>query len=281
MATINLGVLGPASGKLGGKVFCRMKNGKRCYVRSLPKHYHDAKTVPELRSRDAFTCVMKILHDEHVKRFVRQGFAEAVEELNMSQANYTTRLNKNKIATFNEDSTRYRINYDRLQFSEGAVVRVHGQVALRVDGKLLLSWENNTRGIDICREDLLQVLVYNEDRKMGLSFFDVAERRCLSCRLELPKGWLEERLHIYLSFKNCQGCWSNSSYCCFGVESGRTHWITRSDIAAETARSEDVEFVVTMSEPAVWRFEQSATRVLAETYQKDSKDTPESPSGWG
>ena len=212
MAIIKQGILGPLSGIIGPVVGCIMKNGT-CYLRTPPLDYHDAKTPGQLRNRFKMRLNMSFM--TKVKEFARMNMGRVASKLNMSGVNMVLSWNYQRMSTVGEDARSGIIHYDKIVMSDGPVGGVIGQMALRTEEGILLAWHDNSGGTRCNPDDLLRVMVYNERLEEALSFYDVACRENGSCLLSLPLEWMEDRLHLWLVFRNGIHEVSMSGYCFF------------------------------------------------------------------
>lgn len=209
---ITEGIIGPGSGKIGPVVACRMKNGV-CYVRMRPQVYRDANTLEQQKNRFKMRMCMEFM--TIAKPFVNNNLGRYVVGEKMSAVNLAVHWNYRRMTTVSEDASSCVVNYDKILLSDGPVAVIYGQVAMVVDEKIVLAWDDNCMGICASTEDQLQVMVYNERLGEAKMFYDAARRVDLHCSLSIDRSWMHDRLHIYLVFRNWQGERSLSGYCCF------------------------------------------------------------------
>ena len=212
MAIIKQGIMGPLSGRIGPVVGCILKNGT-CYLRMRPQNYQDAKTREQLKNRFKLSLNMSFM--TKAKEFARMNMDRAASELRMSGVNLVLSWNYQRMSTVDEDARSGIIHYDKIVMSDGPVGGVIGQMALRTEEGIVLAWHDNSGAVRCNPDDLMRVMVYDERLGEALSFYDVARRDSAGCFLALPEGWLGDRLHLWLVFRNGLHEVSMSGYCLF------------------------------------------------------------------
>ena len=222
MAKLTGGILGPVSGKIGRVVLCHRKNSSQSYIRSLPKVYHDRKSPAQMRNR--MTFLFNSTFFSPFKELCAHLLKKSVEWRRMSTYNLVEKLNYHTILTFKDESLDYKVNYDKILFSQGRLAPIGMMFVLPQHDGLALMWDNCYKdGLD--GTDRLQVAVYDEDRMAAASFIDVARRSDGMCVLPLKECWLKDRLHIYVSCLAEDGTCSTSAYYCYGEEEVISPWI--------------------------------------------------------
>ena len=232
MAKLEKGILGAASGKIRNVVLCRLHNTEFCYVRSLPKEYHDRKSPEQMKNRTNFDRAVKFF--SLFSEFCGYTMREIVRDKRYSAYNFAMHINYHNMLTFDEESRAYCVNYDRIKLSLGRLTSVSGLTVIRHEKQFLLGWDaGGCNALNPC--DRIQVGVYNEDRGEAMTFLDVARRGDGLCSLALKEGWECDRLHFYVSLVNEEGECSTSAYLCYGCEEERVRWIGGDSIfTAET-----------------------------------------------
>ena len=218
MSVLLYGILGPFSGKVGNVVGVVGKDGS-FYVRGVPLHYRDRKSVAQLRFRGRAKLMMTLL--SAAKDFTNSNLDRMAER--MSATNLAMKMNFGNAVFANEDASAFWIDYEKVRLSAGKTAGVDGLRAEIGDGKLILHWMDNGGLAGASGTDRLQVFVYDENRTAGLHAADVGTRSgCMAC-VELPEDWIGERLHVYAAMKSEDGESSETGYAfvcedCRGIE---------------------------------------------------------------
>ena len=212
MAILLQGILGPFSGKVGPVVGCICRR-KGFYVRSLPAHYHDARTPAQLRNRARMKGVMEFL--SVAKVFVNHTFGGETGQ--MTATNVATRLNFHKVEVGEDYAAR--VKYGEVVLSRGALSGLADCVCLVQRGSVVLGWNGMASVERGGAEDVVDVLVYDETRHSGRSFLGIAKRGEGGCVLSVPERWVGDALHVYVAVEGGEeGVFSESQYFGFGGE---------------------------------------------------------------
>ena len=222
MGILLQGILGPFSGKVGPVVGCVCRR-KGFYVRSLPAHYHDARTPAQLRNRARMKGLMEFL--SAAKGFVNHTFGG--EAGRMTAMNVATRLNFHKVEVGEDYAAR--VKYGEVVLSRGVLSGLAGCVCLVRRGSVVLGWNGMACAWCGGAGDEVDVLVYDETRHGGRCFLGVAKRGDGGCVLRVPESWEGDALHVYVAVEGAEGLpagraggvFSESQY--FGFGGGRRY----------------------------------------------------------
>ena len=261
MAIIEQGILGGFRGKCGD-VIGYFRNGVAC-VRAMPAHYRDRRSAAQLKNRNRFTMVMKLM--SVVRPVISLGFKRFASA--MTEMNVATR--ENYYSVVKEGVAGMEYDFSGLVLCRG---RVEGlsNLMLGVSGNSLnLVWNGN----DVLGggEDEVSVVLLNEDR-MELKFFrEVALRRNGMVTVAVPQGWNGEGVHCYVMVER-DGDWSESCYV------GGVAW--NGVLALAESSSDGVGFEFDMSSNGVgFGSDQSAIKVLYDLGRNGGKDGPPGDGG--
>ena len=206
MGTINQGLLGGFSGKVGTVVGGNW-NGID-YMRSNESGRSDAKSFAQLNQRAKFSTIIQFL--KPLKGFLRIGFKS--QAVHMSAFNAATSFNMANAlkGTFPD----YQIDYSKVMVSQGKLPgalnpsAVSGSIA-----EIGFSWENNSAKINARADDKAVLVIYNPVKEKAISDFGGSTRIGGSQRINLPANFSGDEVHCYISFQNVgQSVISNSQF---------------------------------------------------------------------
>ena len=195
MGTINQGVMGGFSGKVG-TVIGGNWNGID-YMRSRASNRSDAKSGPQLDQRARFLTIIQLL--KPLKGFLRMGFKS--KAVNMSAFNAATSYNLENALT--GTFPNYQIDYSRVMVSQGKLPGALNPTAISgTVAEIEFTWENNSSEIGSRADDRAVLVIYNPARQSALSFMNGNSRLAGSQRVSLPANFSGDEVHCYISFQN-------------------------------------------------------------------------------
>ena len=207
MAVQYNGILDGFSGACGNVVGYRGRSGAY-FMRSRPQHYNDRKSKAQLRNRGKMDTLMAF--ESAAKEFIKANLENYA--VRMSEVNYATKMNFGAAVFANEGATRFWIEMDKIQISDGFTAGAEGLRAVVVGHRVLLHWADNTMVARAKADDRLQVLVFDEERIQGRYVRDAGVRGDLKAWVEVPESWAGERLHVFVAFMSRGGESSKTGY---------------------------------------------------------------------
>lgn len=264
MAKIELGILGPFHGKVGN-VIGYERNGVFC-VRSMPTHYRDRRSAAQLKNRNRFAMVMKVMGE--VKCATKLGFNRFAS--GMTEMNVATRVNYYSLVR--EGASGLVYSYDGLVLSRGRVEKVGG-VTMGVAGRnVSLWWDAN--GLDAMGggDDEVTVVLMNGKRIEMKMWRGAARRSDGRVNVAMPSGWEGEDVYCYVMAER-DGEWSESVY--VGAVNGN-------GLSTVGSRGDDgTDFVLSRDDGALGEdSDQSAIKVLSDSgLSRDEKGAEMPPGG--
>ena len=119
------------------------------------------------------------------------------------------------------------INYEHALVARGSLMPVFNASASVADGKLTLTWKDNSKMGDAEADDMAMPLVYNKARGEAVYDLNAAARADATAELALPDNWADDALAVYLAFRSADGtrvtnsiCLKNDAYEGSGSEGG-------------------------------------------------------------
>lgn len=201
MAIIEQGILGGFRGKCGD-VIGYFRNGVAC-VRSMPAHYHDRRSAAQLRNRNRFTLVMKLM--SVVRPVISLGFKRFASA--MTEMNVATRVNYYSVVK--ESAGGFCYDFSGLVLCRGNVEGLSGLMMNAGGSSLDLVWN----GGDVLggAGDVVSVVLLNGDRMEMRFLRGGALRGDGGVTVAVPMGWNGEGVHCYVLVSR-GGDWSESCY---------------------------------------------------------------------
>lgn len=197
MGTIQKGILGGVSGKVGPVVGCRWKS--KFYLRAQAARTSNPRTPEQQTQRGKFATAFAFL--QGVKPFIRIGYRECAQEKSAFNAAMSYLLKK-AVAVGEAGA---EIDFRRVLVSIGCLMpALEGEVTVS-SGQAQFVWTDNS-GLGNAEEtDTAMLLVYNLQRKEAVYTTQGALRRDGCATLPLPQNWEQEPLAAYLSFCDAEG----------------------------------------------------------------------------
>ena len=191
MARVFKGILDNPSGSVGPTVWCKGKK-RSAYVRAMPQSYRDAKTEAQMDNRAKMKAMMAFL--SKAKVFVNHNMEYLT--VHESATNLATKLNYQQIEMSGEG---VRPKYEKMVLSRGNRMGIDGGEVAVSEGVVEVRWEGFAGGTYSAEEDWVNVFVYNATRNMEVTTLNGARRGDKRIEVELPEGWEEEELHVWVS----------------------------------------------------------------------------------
>lgn len=207
MATLNNGLLGGFSGKVGDFI------GSTCrgveYIKNRPVKMTNPRTKSQTKQRSRFVVTQNFLRT--FTPFIRIGFKNfAVNGMSAFNAAMSYNM-KNAIK---EGSEGNELDYSRVLISRGSLFTTNSTSAKVVEDKLLVEWDSTIRE-NASANDQVMVLVFNSTKIESVFDINAGKRRNASIELELPATWNGDVIETFISFKNEEcSMVSDSCYVC-------------------------------------------------------------------
>lgn len=201
MAILTNGPNGGFSGKVGSIVGYKWKG--KDVIRGLPRKSHKPRSDARLANEQAMKLIMGALSP--LKIFIRAGFRDAVESLDMTAFNLALSVNKKQ--AIKGEYPDQEIDWDNFQISQGKLPGLADVTAKWENTGLILSWSDNSGARMAYRTDSLSVAVYSHKTDRWYDFLNHAPRDGQTCVLTAHEKWLGTEVEVFvsiMSFGNSQ-----------------------------------------------------------------------------
>lgn len=197
------GILGAFRGKVG-QVIGYVRNGQAC-MRSMPSHYHDAKTDDQLRCRSKMTAVTGFLST--IFPVVKNGFEYETD--NTTEFNEAVRYNIKHAMRC--EGTQATMDYERVKVASGYLAGMTRGLAFMDGMEVRAAWEAVLGLNGACGTDKACLVAYDAAKKQAVWDMNCGERGASGCRMRLPEEWSGDKVHVWGWMKG-EGCVSDSVY---------------------------------------------------------------------
>ena len=216
MGTINQGILGGFSGKVGPIVGFRWKS--KYYIRARAAKVSNPRTPKQQEQRGKFATAFNFL--KNIKPFIRIGYKEFTRERSAFNSAMSYMLKR----AVTGDGKDVKIDFDRVLVSTGSLMPVFEGTATQDRDKMYFDWQDNSDMGNAESADIAMLLVYNKDKETAVYDTEAALRSDRHAELSLPSDWEGDELVAYLSFCSADGsCVSNSIRLPISVNSNTLH----------------------------------------------------------
>lgn len=205
MGTINQGILGGFSGKVGPVVGCKGKNGN--YIRAHAAKVSNPRTEKQQKQREKFTLAFSFL--KPITPFIRIGYKSCTEGKSTFNAAVSYMLRK----AITGSGAELAIDYKRVLVSMGTLMPVFSGNAAAEDNQMIFRWEDNSGTGNAEETDVAMLLVYNKTNGSAVYNTAATTRADRQGILELPDEWDKDELIPYLSFQSAEGDSVSNSLC--------------------------------------------------------------------
>lgn len=195
MATINQGIMGGFSGRVGTVVGGR-RNGID-YMRAKRSDVKDAKSDAQENQRARLVTVIHFL--KPFRAFFPVGFKNRKNGLSPFNAAVSCNMQEALVGVYPD----FSIDYSRLKVSKGSMPGALNPAVINSQtNELIFTWEDNCDQIGAMANDRVALLVYDPQKKKSISLLLGNSRMTGSQALTLPDGFGGENLQCYIAFRN-------------------------------------------------------------------------------
>lgn len=193
MATLNQGILGGVSGKVGPVVGTSWKG--KAVIRSKALSIHDPKTQAQLEERARFALLMHFI--ARVYGFIKMGFKSLA--VDMTEADYALKANHTNGVTGTYPN--FSINYQGFVLAKGNVDLPYNPSASNDGSDLTFQWTDNSGVGNAKAEDQAMVLVFNTAKNQAVYNLEAAVRSDRTYSMALPSAWTGDTVEVYMAFR--------------------------------------------------------------------------------
>lgn len=205
MGEIKQGILGGFSGKVGTVVGSTWK--KVSYMRALALSVANPRTLRQLEQRSKFSMSMAFLRT--LIPYVRVGYKNLGRNKTAFNAAMSYIMRHALMGEFPDITVDYR----RVLVARGNLTPVFDVTATKEDGKIKMTWTDNSGMGDALATDLAMPLAYNKKRAVSVYDFAAATRGDATLELTLPADWGDDPLAVYLAFRSEEQRSNTNSIC--------------------------------------------------------------------
>jgi hypothetical protein len=187
---------GKLSGSYGPGSFSTYK-GKNIY-KTKPLSIKNPKSPSQRINRGKFKKMTALAH--FLNPFIKRTFAGYTTKTNafniFSSINYYANVIAGKFPDFEYDFPKMIVALGDLKIAEG------GKIMVSTDKKIIVEWKNNSGRGGKYSSDVAIVLLISETKNEFDSFDKVATRRDKKMEITPLSGWADDKIHVYLLFKD-------------------------------------------------------------------------------
>ncbi|HZL11555.1 MAG TPA: DUF6266 family protein [Prolixibacteraceae bacterium] len=206
MGTINQGILGGFSGKVGSVIGGSWKGIN--YMRGIAASVSNPKTEAQLDQRARFGTALKFL--QPITSFIRVGFKNYAVKMTAFNSAMSYTLG-NALSGIYPD---YFIDYASALVSRGILPEALNPTASStVPGQVDFAWVDNSLDYNANATDLVLLVVFNPVKNQAITIMGGNSRLVGAQTLNVPTTFSGDEVHCYVAFQNAnQSVLSNSVY---------------------------------------------------------------------
>ena len=192
MGTINQGILGGFSGKVGNVIGGNWKGID--YMRIKPASVANPRTEGQVDQRTKFFTVLQFL--QPLKDFVKVGFKNYA--IKMTQFNSV--MSYNLLNAVEGDYPEIEIDFESVLLSRGGLASALNPTAAPGEGVINFTWIDNSGDGNAHAYDKAMLVVYNPAKKDAVYITEGVERSTESQSITIPDNYLGDTLFAFISF---------------------------------------------------------------------------------
>lgn len=194
MGEIKRGILGGFSGRVGTVVGSTWK--KVSYMRALALSVANPRTLPQRRQRGKFALTLAFLRT--LTPYLRVGYKPQAKTCTA----FNAAMSYNMRYAMTGEYPDIGVDYRRVMVARGSLTPVFDVTATKADGKISMTWTDNSGMGDAFATDLAMPLAYNKKLAVAVYDFAAATRDAAALELTLPADWGDDPLAVYLAFRS-------------------------------------------------------------------------------
>ena len=205
MGTLNKGLLGGFSGKVGNVV------GSSCrgveYIKSPPAKMTNPRTQGQTKQRSKFVVTQNFLRT--ITPFIRVGFKDFALE---GMSAFNAAMSYNMLNGIETSSAGNVLNYPDILVSRGSLSFSNSINTKITKGELHFSWDTANKE-NAKPNDQVMLIAYNSKKEVSVYDINGGKRNAGATSLDLPPDWNGDIIETYIAFKSEDGSMvSNSCY---------------------------------------------------------------------
>ena len=200
MATINKGILGGLSGKIGNVVGSSW-NGIDV-LRTLPASYTDAATPTQVAQRYKFTTVLNFL--KPLTQIVGIGYSAYAERMTSFNAAFSNTI---KFAVTGI-SPNYTIDYPNVLLTRGNLENAsNASAASAAPATVTLTWDPTVTGYLAKDTDSVLAVVFDPMKNQAVYSLNQATRADGTLDINVPAMFTGDTVEVYMSFSSASSAY--------------------------------------------------------------------------
>lgn len=192
MATINNGLCGVVSGRIGNMVIVQRNGG--VYLRSLPGHMHNPKSERQTTQRSKMALTLAFLRT--FTGFLRVGFQS--EAIGMKSA-FNAAMSYNMMHAVKGEWAMWKVDYQNVVVAKGTLAISTLERAWAEEGFFAVEWGDACDG-KASQYDRVMLLAYNPTKECAVYDQMAGKRGDRSSQLSIPSQWLGDTIETYIAF---------------------------------------------------------------------------------
>lgn len=204
MGTINQGILGGFSGKVGTVIGGSWKGIN--YMRGKAASISNPQTEAQLDQRARFGAALKFL--QPLTAFLRVGFKNYAVRMTAFNSAMSYNLNNALTGTYPE----YGIDYASALVSRGSLPgALNPEISSTTSNVIDFAWDDNSTDSNAMGDDKVLLVVYNPPKQQAITVVGGNTRAEGSQSITLPASFAGDEVHCFIAFQNAsQSVLSNS-----------------------------------------------------------------------
>jgi hypothetical protein len=206
MGTINQGILGGFSGKVGTVIGGTWKGIN--FMRGIAPRHSDAQTVRQMDQRLKFAVTLKFL--QPLSGFIKVGFKDYAIRMTAINAAFSYNIRNAIQGTY----PSYAINYANALVARGLLAPALNPVASSTAaGTVVFTWANNSSEMNANTTDQTLIVVFNPAKNQAVFLGDTSTRADGTQSVTVPNSFTGDLVQCYIAFITEDGTViSNSTY---------------------------------------------------------------------
>lgn len=198
MGTLNQGILGEFSGKVGNAVGVLLKGTN--YMRTIPAHVADPKTGAQLNQRLKFAITVNFL--KPLSQFLNIGFKN--DAIRMTSMNAAFAYNyHNAVQGIYPDLT---IDYTKALLSHCTLaMALNPVVSSAVPNTILFRWDDNSDETNASPLDKTLLVVFNSTKNEAVYVKGLSDRAAGNQSFTVPDSFSGDTGQCYIAFISIDG----------------------------------------------------------------------------
>ena len=206
MGTINQGILGGFSGKVGAVIGSSWKGIS--VMRGIPAHVANPKTDAQIAQRERVIVTMAFL--QPMTSFIRVSWAAFAVKMTAMNAAFSYIIKNALQGTY----PNIAVDYPNALVAKGNLPpALNATAASTVAATVAFTWLDNSTEAGASDTDKTLIVIYSPAKKQAVTAMGLQERLANSQAVTVPSSFSGDLVHCYIAFETLDGSeQSNSMY---------------------------------------------------------------------